>query len=65
MDHEKRRIQCRWCDWSTPAFYVRKSDGVVRSGMMRLHHHIEDNHEDEQREFRAAILATSKPEPHP
>lgn len=46
MSEPKRRIKCRYCDYSFLPFKTNK-DGKVSSGMARLRNHIEDKHPDE------------------
>ena len=41
-----RRIKCRFCDYSTPAFRVNKT-GQRKSGYPLLRTHVEDKHPEE------------------
>lgn len=43
---ERRRVKCRFCSWSAPAWVTLKS-GKRRSGMQRLLNHVEDYHDRE------------------
>lgn len=43
MTAEARRLKCRYCDWTTLAWYTTKN-GNSHSGMVRMVEHVRDSH---------------------